>query len=138
MKNETDALDVMQETAYRAFKNIDTLRNPAYFKTWITKITINCALNVVKQNKKVIPLKQEYEEAIGTNEDLPLSLSLQDVIEKLTAEEKSVVLLKYYQDFTFQEIAEMMEIPLGTAKSILYRALKKLKRELLKGEDVSE
>ena len=43
--------------------------------------------------------------------------------------EKIVVLLKYYEDYTFKEISEILEIPLGTGKSILYRALEKLKKQ---------
>lgn len=67
------------------------------------------------------------------NENLPLALTLQDLIEKLLVEEKSVVLLRFYKNHTFKEIAEVMDIPLGTAKSILYRALRKLRTEYEKG-----
>lgn len=63
------------------------------------------------------------------DEDIPLSLSIQDMIDSLEEDEKSVVLLRYYQDHTFKEIAEVLDIPLGTAKSILYRALNKLRKE---------
>ena len=45
VKNENDALDVVQEVAYRSFKKIDTLKNPEYLKTWLIKIAINCSLN---------------------------------------------------------------------------------------------
>lgn len=52
VKNRDDALDVVQEVAYQSFKKIDTLKNPEYFKTWLMKITMNCATNQVKKNKK--------------------------------------------------------------------------------------
>lgn len=52
MKNQDDTLDVVQEVAYRSFKKIDTLKNPEYFKTWLIKITINCAIELVRKNKK--------------------------------------------------------------------------------------
>ncbi|WP_143595179.1 sigma-70 family RNA polymerase sigma factor, partial [Terribacillus saccharophilus] len=65
VKNQNDALDVVQETAYRSFKNIDSLRNSEYFKTWLIKITINCSIELVRKNKKVIQLKPEYEEYVG-------------------------------------------------------------------------
>lgn len=138
VKNETDALDVVQETAYRSFKKIKSLKKPEYFKTWLTKIAINCSLDVFRKNQKVIQLKPEYEEIIGIEEeDIPLSLSLQDLVDGLNADEKNIVLLRFYQNLTFKEIAEVLDIPLGSAKSVLYRALKKLKRALLKGEDVN-
>ncbi len=51
-KQPDDALDVVQEVAYQAFKHIKTLREPEYIKTWLLKITINCALNLLKQKTK--------------------------------------------------------------------------------------
>ncbi|WP_147533295.1 sigma-70 family RNA polymerase sigma factor [Bacillus marasmi] len=135
VKNKGDALDVVQEVAYLSFKNIDTLKKPEYFKTWLMKITMNCATNVIRKNKKIVHLKPEYEKFIGIeNEDIPLSVSLQDLIETLEEDEKSVVLLKYYYNHTFKEISEVLEIPLGTAKSILYRALDKLRKQFKEGD----
>nr|WP_232337110.1 sigma-70 family RNA polymerase sigma factor [Lysinibacillus timonensis] len=132
MKNQEDALDILQEVAYQSFKKINTLKNPKYIKTWLLKITINCAINTINKRKKVVPLNTHYEEFIGweSNETIPLSIALQEVIELLKEEEKSVVLLRFYQNYTLKEISEALEIPLGTAKSILYRALNKLRNEL--------
>lgn len=49
VKNQEDALDVVQEVAYKSFKKIHTLKKPEYFKTWLMKITINCAVSIVKK-----------------------------------------------------------------------------------------
>ena len=138
VKNQEDALDVVQEVAYQSFKKIHTLKKPEYFKTWLMKITINCAINIVKKNMKVIQLIPEFEEFVGSDdEDIPLSLTLQNLIDTLQEDEKSIVLLRYYQNFTFKEISEVLEIPLGTAKSVLYRALDKLRKEF-KEADICE
>lgn len=135
VKNKDDALDVVQEVAYQSFKKINTLKSPEYFKTWLMRITMNSATNVIRKNKKVIHLRPEYEEFIGIeNEDISLSISLQTLIEALEEDEKSVVLLRFYQDYTFREISEILEIPLGTAKSILYRAIHKLRKQFKEGE----
>ncbi|MGP1907440.1 sigma-70 family RNA polymerase sigma factor [Metabacillus sp. JX24] len=129
VKNENDALDVVQEVAYRAFKNIETLKNPAYFKTWLTKMAITTSLNLLKKNKKVVQLKPEYEEFIGVEEqDALLTITLQELLEQLSEEEKSIVTLRFYEGYSFKEIAEILEIPLGTAKTILYRALGRLRK----------
>ncbi|MEW4285999.1 sigma-70 family RNA polymerase sigma factor [Priestia koreensis] len=129
VKNKDDALDIVQEVAYQSFKKIDTLQKPEYFKTWLMKITINCAINVIKKNQKVIQLKPEFEVLITSEEeDLSLSLSLQELMNTLQEEEKSVILLKFYHDHTLKEISELLQIPLGTAKSTLYRALNKLRK----------
>ncbi|OZM57975.1 RNA polymerase [Lottiidibacillus patelloidae] len=138
VKNENDALDVVQEVAYKAFKSIHTLKQPQYFKTWLLKITIASAINVIKKNKKVIPLKKEYDGLFREEgKDIPLHLTLHDLIQRLNEDEKSVIILKYYQEHTFQEIAELLDIPLGTTKSLLYRALTKL-RDDIKKEDLYE
>lgn len=135
VKNKDDALDVVQEVAYQSFKKIDTLRKPEYFKTWLMKITMNCATNVIRKNKKVVFLKPEFEEIIGTeDEDILFSISLQELIDGLEEDEKSIVLLKFYHNHTFKEISEILDIPLGTAKSILYRALDKLRKHFKEGD----
>ncbi|RWZ54663.1 sigma-70 family RNA polymerase sigma factor [Halobacillus fulvus] len=135
VKNKEDALDVVQEVAYQSFKKIDTLKNPEYFKTWVMKITINCATNVLRKNKNVVQLKPEYNDILGTeHEDIPLAISLQDLIEALDEDEKSIVLLRFYHNFTFKEISELLDIPLGTAKSVLYRALNKLRKQFEEGD----
>lgn len=129
VKNKDDALDLVQEVAYQSFKKIGTLKQPEYFKTWLMKITINCALNLINKNKKVIPLNSNFEVLAGEeDEDIALTVSLQNLIDTLQEDEKSLVLLKYYEDRTFKEISEILDIPLGTAKSVLYRALDKLRQ----------
>ena len=136
--NESDALDVVQEVAYRSFKKIDTLKNPEYFKTWLIKIAITCSIDLVRKNKKVVQLKPEHEEFLGSeDEDVSLSITLQELLDELNEDEKSVVILKFYEDYSFKEIAELLDIPLGTAKSILYRALSKLRKEI-KGAEICE
>lgn len=135
LKDEYDALDVVQEVAYQSFKKIHTLKRPEYFKTWMIKITINCSIDFIKMNKRVLELNQEYTKNVNAmTEDLSLNLMLKSLIDDLNENEKSVLLLKFYLDYTFKEISEILQIPLGTAKSILYRALNKLKKEYLKGE----
>ncbi|MBM7572359.1 sigma-70 family RNA polymerase sigma factor [Aquibacillus albus] len=140
VKNQEDALDVVQETAYRSFATISHLKDPKYFKTWLIRITINCSIDLLRRRKKVVQLKPDYEEYIGEEsetKDLPLSLSLKELIDALSEEEKSVILLRFYHDYTIRETAEILEIPLGTTKTVLYRALKKLRKQVDE-EDVHE
>ena len=56
VKNQNDALDVVQETAYRSFKSIGTLKEPRYFKTWLMRIAISCSLDILRKRKNVVPL----------------------------------------------------------------------------------
>lgn len=128
LKNEEEALDIVQETAYKAFDKIESLKEPAYFKTWLIKIAISSSLNRLKRLEKIVPMQNEYINYMQFEQDDPtVKVLLQQILEELTSEEKGIVLLKYYEGYTFQEIADTLQIPLGTVKSILYRALKKLR-----------
>lgn len=135
VKNKHDALDVVQEVAYRSFKKIDTLQHPEYLKSWLIKITITCSIDCIKQNRKVVQLKPSDEQMMCTeDEDIPLSLSVQQLIDVLNEDEKSIVILRFYHGYTFREIADLLEKPLGTIKSILYRALAKLRHKAKEAE----
>lgn len=139
VKNQNDALDVVQETAYRSFKTIKNLKEPKYFKTWLIKIAINSSLDFLRKQKKVIQLKPKLEENLSgdVNEDIDQEMTVRDLIECLSEEEKSVIILRFYEGMTFKEISETLDIPLGTAKTFLYRALDKL-RNNLKGDGFYE
>jgi RNA polymerase sigma-70 factor (ECF subfamily) len=139
VKNQSDALDVVQETAYRSFKTLKNLQEPKHFKTWLIRIAINCSLDFLRRQKKVVQLKPELEENLSgdINEDIDLEVTVRDLIEGLNEDEKSVVILRFYEGLTFKEVSETLDIPLGTAKTILYRALDKL-RNNLKGDGFYE
>lgn len=131
MKNEHDAIDVVQETILKAYEKISTLKEPAYFKTWLIKIVINTCLSKLKRLEKVISIEEKQLISLHTIQiDLSLKLTLQNLIEELTNDEKNVILLHFYQGYTFKEISEILELPLGTAKSVCYRALKKLRIQI--------
>ncbi len=139
VNNQSDALDVVQETAYRSFKTIKNLKEPKYFKTWLIRIAVNCSLDLLRKQKKVVQLKPKLEGNLSRDisEDVDLEVTVRDLIEGLNEEEKSVVILRFYEGLTFKEISETLDIPLGTAKTTLYRALDKL-RNNLKGDDFYE
>jgi len=138
VKNESDALDVVQEVAYRSFSKIETLKSPEFFKSWLLRITITCAIDLMRKNKKVVHLNPDYQEKIGLEDgDLSLSITLQELLERLTEHEKSIVMLRFYEGYSFREIGEMLHMPLGSVKSVLYRALEKLRKQC-KGADFYE
>ncbi|EOR22272.1 sigma-70 family RNA polymerase sigma factor [Niallia alba] len=139
VKNQNDALDVVQETAYRSFKAIKTLKEPRYFKTWLIKIAINCSLDLLRVNNKVMFSTSIHQQLVTYNdyENLDLEITLRDLIDSLSEEEKSIVILRYYEGVTFKDISKILDIPIGTAKTILYRSINKLRKEI-KGDDIYE
>lgn len=136
VKNKEDALDVVQEAAYRALLNFKTLKDLQKFRPWVIKITINCAMDLLRKNKKVYYFDNLQLDVVSDkSEDIPLSLSLQDLLEELKEDEKTVLLLKYYQGYTFANISEILSTPESTVKTVLYRALQKL-RARARGTDM--
>lgn len=131
LKNEADALDIVQETACKAFDKIHTVKEPEYLKTWFIKIAINSALNLLKQKEKAVLMNELLTESVLEEFSDPTdNILMKQLIDILSVEEKNIILLKYYQDLTFTEIAQILHMPLGTAKSICYRALKKLRIQI--------
>ena len=132
LNHQEDAMDVVQETAYRSYRALPGIKEPKYFKTWLISIAIRCSIDLLRHRRKVVPLKSEYEEILtdeGEEFDIPLSLSIQDMINRLDEEEKSIIILRFFYDNTIKETSDILEIPLGTAKTILYRALGKLRKQ---------
>jgi RNA polymerase sigma-70 factor, ECF subfamily len=129
VKNESDSLDIVQDTIYKAYISIGNLKDSSYFSTWLTRILINTALDFIKKNNKVIPIDQDSLERIESSERLMLEdkMDLFTAIEGLTEKYKTVIILRYYQDLTIKQIAEFLECPEGTVKTNLHRAINELK-----------
>lgn len=124
VKNESDAMDIVQEAAYKAIYKSDTLKNPEYAGTWICRIVINEAYNVLRKKQKEDYQMQELEQS---KEDCYEDLDLQQAIRQLKEEEQTIIYLRYYEDKQLDEIAEITQEKLSTVKSRLYRAMNKLK-----------
>ena len=138
VRNEADALDVFQQTVLLAIESIHQLREPKYFTTWLMKICINVSLGVLEKQKKVISMDdlklQSLSTEIATSDE---KMDLLDAIYQLDEKYKTVLLLKYYEDLTFEQIAEILGEPIGTVKSNSKRALTKIKKTL-KGVYIDE
>lgn len=132
VQNETDAVDILQQAMIQAFERIDSLKEPSYFKTWMIRIVINCSKTYLAKIKKldvtdpfelvnVQVVSHTYQE-----EEIDLWGALQSLEEKY----KTVLLLKFYQDYTVPEVANILDMPLGTVKTNIRRGLMQLKQKL--------
>ena len=132
VRNETDAQDIVQESAYKAIYHAKKLKQPEYAQTWITRIVINEALSFLRKHKReVLPLAEELETA-ATEEGLSKeeNVDLKEAINRLGQEEKLLITLRFFEDKKLEEIAEVCGEALSTIKSRLYRTLKKLRLDL--------
>ena len=128
VKNEADSLDAVQECVMRGLLAIGKLKEPQYFKTWITRILLNCIWQGKKQTQTVA--LEEYREKGVENYLIEEKVDLYDAIDSLKEQYKTVVILFYFQELKIKEIARIMEIPEGSVKAYLYRATKQLRRWL--------
>lgn len=138
VKNENDAIEIVQETTYKAYKSIKNLKEPRYFSTWLTKILINTALDYIKRTRKIVPMKdvEQYKDMTYPEcEPFENRIELMDSLNRLSDHYKTVIILRYYKDFTIKQISEVMDIPEGTIKTYIHRAIRQLKKELSMKED---
>lgn len=132
-KNEQDALEAIQETVYRAYNNLHKLKQQQYFKTWLLRILINYCIDENKRKKKSAILFDAGD--FAQNEDINNKLEINQAISKLNSRYKSIIILKYFEGLTINEIAFIMEKPVGTIKTWLNKALSEL-RIVLREEEL--
>lgn len=131
LSNESDAADAISEALYRAYKNLDTLKNEYAFKPWILRIVRNCAVELVRSNKNLISIDDvEVEESSGEN-DIVTALTLRKAVEQLKQPYKEVVVLYYYEDLSIAQISKITGASVVTAKQQLSRARKMLRDMLM-------
>ena len=127
MRNEDDALDVVQESAYRAIRDCGKVKNKDYLSTWIYRIVVNTALDLLRKKKKEtlteelpeIPVEDQYQET-----------ELRTILNQLDHKSRSIIILRYFEDLKLEDIADILGDNLNTVKARLYRSLKKLRLNL--------
>ncbi|MBO5349100.1 MAG: sigma-70 family RNA polymerase sigma factor [Clostridia bacterium] len=130
--NQANAIEVFDEVIYKAYINLKNLKHNEFFKTWITRIAINESKNYLKKNSKIIYM-EEYQEKAKT-EEYEGKMDIEQAMSKLDVNTKSIVIMKLYMDYTFDDIANTMSKPVSTVKSTYYAGLEKLKKYLKVGE----
>jgi RNA polymerase sigma-70 factor (ECF subfamily) len=140
---DEDARDLCQEAFLKAYRGLGTFKREARFSSWLYQIAINvCRDRLRRRRGRIAVSLDDVEEArdggLRTAAPSPLELvearDLRHLVEEamatLSAEEREVVILKEYQELTFPEIAETLEVPLSTVKTRLYRGLAQLRHRL--------
>ena len=141
---EDDARDAAQEAFIAAYRNLANFRGEAKVSSWLHRIAVNQCLTIKRRAKT---RSEEFLDDDGGSEDrifvAPLHNSpsrqaeqferlklVRTAVSSLPTDLKQVIVMKEFEDMTFQEISETLEIPLSTVKSRLYTALKQLKMKL--------
>jgi RNA polymerase sigma-70 factor (ECF subfamily) len=131
VKNNQDALDISQEAFIRAFYKIKKYDQSKAFYPWFYKLLKNICLDYLRQKRirSDIPIENisVFED---TNKNLELRDELWRGIEKLPFAQREVIILRYFHQYSYKEMAQVIQKPVGTVMSSLYYAKKKLKKSL--------
>ena len=131
VRNEEDALDIVQESVYKAIKNAGKVQQEAYIRTWIWRIVMNTAVDLIRSRKNETGLEEAGETG---KEDTYQDFDTLEALKILEPREKAVIVLRFFEDQKLEDIARTLQENTNTVKTILYRSLKKLRVELTEGE----
>ena len=136
--NREDALDLAQDVFLKAYQNLRKLDDPQRFAPWLYRIAHNEAYSMFRKRKPESDVEGIEPEATGAGITvggssvfpIELSLAVASALGRLSADQREAVVLKIYQGFKFEEMAEILSCPVSTVKSRLYTAIELLKAEL--------
>lgn len=134
LRNDEDVADVMQETIISAYEKLHTLKNNAYFKTWLYKILINKCNDLLNKKKDVTEI--DLHTLPQTTKSPFEKLELEDALNSLNETYKLALTLYYIVGLSIKEIGEFLDEPEGTIKSRLSRAKTILRTNYYKIEGV--
>lgn len=137
--SDADAKDIAQDTFLQVYRSIQNLENPDYFSLWLNRIVYSKFMRQLDKRKETAieaddlhyhlehsdKAKKMNEERLLDDEEI-----IRQMIQRLTPKQKEVMELTYYQQYTAQEIAKLLQLPEGTVKSRIHQAKKALKTEI--------
>jgi RNA polymerase sigma-70 factor, ECF subfamily len=130
VRNREDALDLCQDVLLKVYQNLRKLEDPARFAPWMYRIAHNEAYSLLRKKKPEDDLDAIPQDLGGGMLPVETALAVDAALRRLSPDQREAVVLKIYQGFKFEEMAEILECPLSTVKSRLYTALDLLKDTL--------
>jgi len=143
--NGADAEDVVQETFMRAYQRIEEFESRAGFGSWLYRIAHNYAVDLIRSRRRQgIKLDSPRDDESDPMENLPDEAMAPDQVvfggqvrhkvhlamRRLTPSERAAFVLRHFEHRSIEEISSMMQQPTGATKQAIFRAVKKLRREL--------
>jgi len=142
VKDSVAVEDLAQEAFLNAFKAIKGFKGGSSFYTWLYRIAANVSINYLSKNKKATFIDEEHLERASVTESAPgreisperhtlnreSANAISEAIETLPDDIKKAVMLREYEGLSYEEIAEIMDCPIGTVRSRIFRG-----RNILKG-----
>lgn len=120
VKKDEDVADALQETILKAFKSMDSLREPTFFKTWIFRILINECRSILAKRSRVVPVP-EIPAASSVSKDYE-NVELRELVDGLDEQQRIVIVLYYFEDMPLKQVAETLDLSESAVKMRLRRA----------------
>ncbi|NLY71851.1 MAG: sigma-70 family RNA polymerase sigma factor [Clostridiales bacterium] len=153
LRDEEDAMDALQESLIKVFRNLQQFKGDCKFDTWVYRIVVNTCYDILrkKRNEKNVysinRLQEDEDTTMDITDESPTPDELLDIKEKtnyvleclsmLSLEHQEIIILRDIQGFTYDEISQILECSVGTVKSRLNRARRKLRDKLMEQNDYS-
>lgn len=127
--NEHDALDAMENMIVILHEKMGQLEKPESFYSWSKTILVNECRAILRKRKNIVFIEDEQliEESLDPLEAVDMSLTLEESLDVLSSVQKEAIQLKYFLDYDYETIAGLTNVSVGTAKSRVFTALKKLR-----------
>lgn len=146
-----DAQDVVQDTFLNAYRSLDSFKGDAEFFTWLYRIAINTATSLKRKQKVALSLhggrngQGSIDPLDGSDGSQPghaleraeQERRIQEALSRLSPEHRAVLVLKEMEDQRYEDIAEILQLPVGTVRSRLHRARMELRKILERDEELS-
>lgn len=130
VKNKDDALEIVQNTIYKALSFSKKIRDLNSIKPWITKILINSCFDFLNKRCKGI-FNDELVDSVEDNNDSILDkIVLKYALDNLPLKLRTIIVLRFFEDFKIKDISNILDMKENTVKTNLYKALKILKINL--------
>ncbi|WP_297088971.1 sigma-70 family RNA polymerase sigma factor [uncultured Draconibacterium sp.] len=150
LHNREDAEDIAQDVFVEVYRNVKNFRADAKLSTWLYRIAVNRSLNHIRDNKKHKWFRSFEDEVAAKNNELlkvpgaaadepeydlenkQRAVMLREAINSLPEKQKVAFTLSKYEELSYQEIAEVMDLSVSSVESLLFRAKKGLQKKLYK------
>jgi RNA polymerase sigma-70 factor (ECF subfamily) len=130
--DDRDAEDAVQEASIAAWRRAGSLRDPASFGAWFDRILVNVCRDQLRRRRRAVPVVAPAieVEVVAEPPDTGTDAELDRAIAALDIDHRVVLVMRYWQDLTVDDIAGRLGIPAGTVKSRLRNGLKRLRADL--------
>ena len=130
LRDFDSAGDALQVTLLRIWRDLPSLRDPDHVEAWAYRVLVRVCHDELRKLRRQTPALHLLA-ADGAEEDPAISIANREQLDRafrtLTAEQRAAVVLQYYRDLTLSEIAEVLQVPIGTVRSRLHYAKRALR-----------